>query len=179
MRAIRRRGAGFTLFEVTVVICVVALLAAIGAERMLRYAELAEQSGMETTVSTLRSALALQFAARYLRGDRAGIDALASQNPFEWLARQPENYLGVLQGPGYAGLARGAWYFDPVRREAVYLPQRTRYLVADAADPAIRFAARVVFAPVAAEGKEAVLQSLDMAPVRPYRWILDSGWREK
>jgi prepilin-type N-terminal cleavage/methylation domain-containing protein len=56
--------AGFTLFELIVVICLVGIFAAVALDRLLRYQEIAEKTAMQSTIGALRSAQTLQAAAR-------------------------------------------------------------------------------------------------------------------
>lgn len=167
----RSSGRGFSLLELVIVIGLVAVLATVAIDRMLRYLELAEKAGMETTVSSLRSALALKFAATYLRGKPGDINALGAQNPFDWLAEKPGNYLGEYADPTPDEVAPGSWYYDSVRRVVVYAPLRTRYLAQPAGDTRIRFAVAVRFDPSPADGGARVLSRLDVAPQQPYDWF--------
>lgn len=170
-----RPGRGFSLLELVVVIGVVAVLVAIAAERMLRYVELAEKVTMETTVSTLKSALALRFAAAYLGGQQGEIARLPLENPFDWLAERPGTYVGELYDPRLKDLPRGVWYFDRSRRQTVYVPARTRYLVADpSGDPRIFFLTRVNFGPSSVDDRRRELKQLDLAPTVAYNWFRDS-----
>lgn len=157
------------------VVALVAVLAAVAMDRMLRYLELAERSAMETTASTLRSAMALRFAAAYLGGTPADIDALGTQNPFDWLAERPGNYAGEFANPNLDEVEKGTWYFDSVGRTAVYVPQRTRYLRSAAApgDTRIPFKAALRFER-AGIGSERVLTQLGFAPVQNYDWSIES-----
>ena len=144
----RPAAAGFTLLELAVVVAIVALLASFGAERMLRYAEQAEKGAMDQAVGAMKSALSLRFGAFYVRGQQAAIDALASENPMDWLAEKPPGYHGVLRAPDRDTLERPGWYYDASSRELVYLPARTRYLAGRAgAERQIRYRVAVEFGP--------------------------------
>lgn len=119
------RGRGFTLFELIVVICLVAVLAAVLLDRLLRYQEIAEKTAMESTIGALRSAQALQLSARILHGGLPAAAALAEENPIDWLAAPPSGYLGGLWDA--SSVPPGSWYFDMKNKELVYRPQRTRF----------------------------------------------------
>ena len=60
---------GFTLIELIVVVCIVALCAALLLDRLRFYQEAAEKAVMEYTVATLKSALQLRVAALLVRGE--------------------------------------------------------------------------------------------------------------
>jgi general secretion pathway protein G len=66
-RALMRHG-GFTLLELIIVVCLVAIFASVALDRLLRYQEIAEKTAMQATVGALRSAQALQVAARIMSG---------------------------------------------------------------------------------------------------------------
>jgi prepilin-type N-terminal cleavage/methylation domain-containing protein len=174
MPAPKTRPPGFTLLELTVVVVVVAVLIAVALDRLLRYAELAERAAMEQSISAMKSALGLRFAALYLRGRVGAIQALPEENPMDWLAERPPGYLGELWGPALETLERPSWYFDRARRELVYAPLRTRYLVPSRAnDPRIRYRVIVDFAPGPDFGGAAELRRLGMEPTEPYNWFQD------
>lgn len=172
MRSLRQRRAGFSLLELAVVVAVVALLITVALERMLRYVELAEKGHMEQTIGVVRSALGLRFAGLYVQGKTAEIQALAGENPMDWLAERPPGYVGVLWDPRLADVERGIWYFERSRHVLVYVPSRTRYLVVGPdGDPRIGFRAMVDFR--APAGGSLQLERLGMEPVRPYNWFED------
>ena len=169
-----RTAAGFTLFELVLVVCLVGIFASVGLERMLRYQELAEKTAMERTINILRSALAMQLAARISSGGIAQTAGLAQENPMDWLAERPSNYLGALHATTDAETARGSWYFDPNSGELVYRLNLTRFFNPgpDRKDQ-IRFRAVVRLAPQ--ENTQPVddskdLQELTIRPTRPYLW---------
>lgn len=173
--ASRHRRLGFTLLELAVVVCVVALLASVGLERLLRYQELAEKAAMENAASVMRSALGLRFAALYLDGNVGEIDRLAQENPMDWLAQRPPNYLGVLWSPPLESLPKGSWYYDKMTNLLVYYPDRTAHLERpDPKDPRIRFKVAVDFGQAGGSGRRQ-LSSLGIEPVQPYAWFVDDG----
>lgn len=165
-----KRHYGFTLVELTVVVCIVAVLFGVALDRLLRYQELGERAAMELNINAINSALAMRFAALYLRGGRAAVEAEAGRNPIDFLRQPPENYLGELFDPSIASLPRRSWYFDLGSRQLVYLPDRRRYLSSDSgSSDMLRF--RVdpggVFSDSA--GVRELRPPL-VGPVRPFRW---------
>jgi len=165
-----RLRAGFSLFEVVVVICLVGIFASILLDRVLRYQEIAEKTAMETTLGALRSAQVLQLGARIIHGGLPAAAKLADENPIEWLAEPPPGYLGALHDASIANVPKGSWYFDLKNKELIYRPQRTRFLV-PGPDGSDRLRFRVV---VKLEGIEkAVVPSiaeLGIRPVVPINW---------
>lgn len=153
-------------------VCIVAVLFSVGLERLRRYAELAEKSAMEQSVSAMRSALGLRFAALYLKGSSEAIQRLTDENPMEWLAEKPPGYLGELWAPELVGLERPSWYYDRRTRELVYVPLRTRFLQAGpAGDVRIRYKVVVQFRPAAEAGGLPSLERLGIDPSAPIRWF--------
>jgi len=162
---------GFTLIELIVVICVVATLMAIALDRLLRYQEFAEKTGMELNVAAINTALGLKFASDVIRGRHAAVGVRPRQNPVHLLARPPGDYLGVLDDPDISRLPRRTWYFDRMSAELVYLPGQTRYLrVGDGANRGIRFRIEYVGDPPPEDPGARVLQQPVLRPVHPYRW---------
>ena len=167
------RRAGFTLLELVIVICLVAILASVALERLLRYQEIAEKTAMEATISALRSAQTLQAAARITgSGGLASVATLSNENPFTWLADWPAGYLGALQDPSVAEIPKGSWYFDLKNMELVYHPQYTRFFT-----PAPGMGNRIRFRVVvrlggdeAGKGPPRELSELSVRPVGSIRW---------
>ena len=90
MRTLR----GFTLLELVVVISIIGILGVVLAQRLQRYAELAEKTSMEYTANVINTALLFEFSSRITKSRRGDIPSLADVNPVKWLAPQPGNYLG-------------------------------------------------------------------------------------
>lgn len=120
---------GFTLLELVVVICLVGIFASVALDRLLRYQEIAEKATMDATIGALRSAEALQVAARITTGGFASVAELADENPIDWLAAPPAGYAGAFDNPAALSLPPGSWYFDNRNKELVYIPERTRFFV--------------------------------------------------
>jgi len=78
----RRAVPGFTLIELIIVVCIVALCAALLLDRLRFYQEAAEKAAMEYTVATMKSALQLRVAAMLVRGEEGSIGKLARSNPW-------------------------------------------------------------------------------------------------
>ncbi len=168
MRAARRACLGFTLFELVVVVCLVAFFAAVALDRFLRYQEIAEKAAMQSTIGALRSAEALQASARILHGGLASVAALAEENPIDWLAAPPAGYQGALYDPAAARPPKGSWYFDLRNKELVYRPERARYFIpAPDGDDSIHFKV-IVKLGTTAGGAERSLSELDVRPTGPY-----------
>lgn len=170
----RRPARGFTLLELIVVVCLVAVLAAVLLERLLRYQELAEKTAMEQTVGVLRSALALQFAGRVAVGGLAAAQDLAGQNPMDWLAERPPNYIGVLYDPSETDVAKGNWYFDKQNGDLVYRPRRTQFFTPGPDGKAqVRFRPRILIGPgPAVQGRPGLPENSELRIVAapPYLW---------
>ena len=164
-----RRERGFTLLELTIVIGVISVLAAIFLDRALVSMEAAERMAMENQARMIGSALQLQMAALITSGRERDMASLARGNPLDWLQTKPPNYLGELAvAPGDDHTA-GNWYYDVGSGETVYLVRRGAGFDADARGrKEVRYRVRVVhekFGDERADVVGAVFQ-----PVLPYRW---------
>lgn len=125
-----RRHGGFTLLELVVVICIVALLTGFAARRLLALRVEAERAALGQVVGGLQAAVSLELLTRIARGrdgDRE-LAALAGSNPMSLLIEPPYNYVGELDGADPVRLAEsvrpGRWYFDQRAAQLVY---RARY----------------------------------------------------
>lgn len=164
---------GFTLIELVVVICVVALLMGVALDRLLRYQELGERTAMEQNIAVINVALTMKFAALMAAGRGPAIEKEVGANPVDLLARPPQNYLGALYAPEPASLPRGSWYFDRESGDLVYVPSRHRFLSAppDAAS-GLRFRISLSQPSRPDEGLTELRQALIRAK-QPYRWTIE------
>jgi general secretion pathway protein G len=170
----RRPGpAGFTLLELIVVICLIAVFASFALERLLRYQEIAEKTAMEANLGAMRSGQGMKAAATLVTGGLQALPKLADENPIDWLADPPAGYLGALSNPPLSAVPKGSWYFDMKNKELVYRPQRTRFLISGAdGDDRIRFKVIVKLTFDAADkGLVRELSELAIRPVVPVRWF--------
>lgn len=166
----RRAGAGFTLFELILVIGILSVLVAVLVDRTLANLELAEKTAMETQAMSIGSALNLQMAAMISAGRFGELAVLQDQNPFDWLTEKPGNYLGAFDAAPAGTRVEGNWYYDRRLREAVYLVKRGDRFTPDAAGrKRVRYQARPVQA-VNAHGATEI-SGFTFRPVEPYRWL--------
>jgi prepilin-type N-terminal cleavage/methylation domain-containing protein len=168
------RARGFTLVELVVVVCIVAILFGVALERLTRYQELGERTAMELNIAAINVALAMKFAALVAAGRGAAIEKEASANPVELLARAPENYLGALYAPAAESLPRQSWYYDRASGELVYVPSRTRYL-SQPPDAASGLRFRVSLLDPGSRPDEGLreLRQAVIRPRQPYTWDIE------
>ncbi|MBI3898115.1 MAG: prepilin-type N-terminal cleavage/methylation domain-containing protein [Gammaproteobacteria bacterium] len=167
---------GFSLFELVVVVVLIALLMVIAIARFLALQADAERVAMETIAGTLRSALGMKVAESIVADQLSGLAVLEGSNPMERLAETPTNYLGALPKPDPAQLEKGNWYFDQTNGELVYLVRNKAQFSGGAANPPrARFAVRLVYTDRNGNGRfdkgvDAV-EGLRLAPIEPYQWM--------
>jgi prepilin-type N-terminal cleavage/methylation domain-containing protein len=163
------RSRGFTLIELIVVVCVVALLFGVALDRLLRYQELGERAALEQNIAAMNTALTMKFAGYVISGKPAAIEAEVGSNPIDLLARPPENYLGELVDPERKALPPRSWYFDRGSGELVYLPGRSRYLtITSASHDGLRFRISLTEAREARE-----LRQPFVGPSVPFTWQIE------
>ena len=168
------RKSGFTLVELLVVICIVALLFAIALDRLLRYQELGERAAMEQNIAAMNVALTMKFAALVVAGRGEAIQKEAGANPVDLLARPPGNYLGALYLPQPGSVPARSWYFDRASGDLVYVPGRTRYLTEPPnAEHGLHF--RVVLGDPSPRREPGVteLRVPMVLPMQAYRWSIE------
>ena len=168
------KAKGFTLIELIIVVCIVALLFGVALERLLRFQELGERAAMEQNIAAINVALTMKFAALVAAGRGPAIEKELGANPVELLARPPENYLGALYAPSAGTLPARSWYYDRASGELVYVPGRTRYL-SEPPDAAHGLRFRVVLSDPARPAVEGIteLRQAFIRPSTPYRWTID------
>jgi general secretion pathway protein G len=168
------RGSGFTLIELVVVVCVVAVFFGIALDRLLRYRELAERTAVEQNLAAINVALTSKFAALIATGRGEAIAGEVGANPVNLLARPPENYLGELYSPPPDSLAPRSWHFDRQSGDLVYMPGRTRYLVTPQPESGLHF--RVMLTGPAPSAGSVPLRELRqpyIAARSAYRWVIE------
>jgi general secretion pathway protein G len=166
-----RSGAGFTLIELIIVVCIVALCALLLLDRLRFYQEAAEKAVMEYNVGVVKSALQLRVAALLVRGEERKIEALARVNPIDWLVDPPPGYRGEFRAP-LPVVPRGSWYFDATRNELVYVPNLDGHLerLADGSKR-LRFRVRLDFEPTESDSGSKRIAGMGVEPVTPYTWF--------
>ncbi len=169
------RQGGFTLLELMVVACVVAVLATVLLNRVRFYQKMAEKAAVEQTVGVLQSALQLRVAALIVSNRLSEVDDLVQQNPMLWLAQKPNNYAGEYFDQLPEGDVSGRWYFDLKERNLVYFVHSGAKKDKDAALPQLRFKTNLVLAassfPVAerpVSGK--AIEGVVLEQIVPYVW---------
>ena len=164
-------SSGFTLIELIVVICIVALCATLLIERLRFYQEAAEKAAMEYTVATLKSALQLRVAVMLVKGQEGKIGILARSNPVDWLTEPPAGYRGEFRAPQPA-VPRGSWYFDATRSEIVYVPNLDAHLDRlEDGSKRLRFRVRIDLEPIEPDSEVRRFSGMRVEPVTPYTWF--------
>jgi len=168
-----RREAGLSLLEFTLVVIVIAALAALAAERITAMQLAMERAAVQRTVAAMRTAHAMEFAAAVAQGRREEIGAWQGGNALT-LIEGREVLAGAAQGDDAAPAAEvavraarggvrpgpGRWYYDAERAEVVY---RVAY-AASGAERAAEGRWRVVV-----EGDDAP-RGLALVNVQPPQW---------
>ena len=165
---------GFTLFELIVVVCIVALMAGILLNRLRVYEEAAEKAAMQQTAAAIKSALQMRAASYMISGRDNEIENLRNENPAKWLQENPANYAGEFYADAYARIRPGSWYFDLNRREFIYVIN-----LGDNFKPGpdgrkwVRYRVGIGYeeTPLQAGATRKVLSAITFAPVQPYVWF--------
>ncbi len=167
----RRRLCGASQLELAAGIALVAIFLVVFVERAFYYQEYAEKTAMEMTVANMRTGLRYRIADLIMRNRLSEIPTLADENPVNWLAEPPQNYLGEFDSSPPDGTA-GKWFYDKRSRELVYTVNNRRHFVPyDGGDFTVRYrAARMQApAPVASQASRAQVW-VSLAQQRDYAW---------
>ena len=118
---------GFTLIELVIVICIVGILSATLLKRVWFYQDQAEKAAMEQVAGALQSSLTMEYARLLTRGRESEISALVTENPMNWLAKIPSNYVGEYYDISPRTVSPGNWAFDLKSRNLIYIVDRGDY----------------------------------------------------
>ena len=168
------RDAGFTLFELIVVVCIVAVMAGILFNRLQVYEEAAEKAAMQQTAAAIKSALQMRVASYMISGRDNEIENLRNENPVSWLQEKPADYSGEFYADAYARVRPGSWYFDLTRRELIYVINLDgNFKPGPYARKWVRYRVRIGYEEVPERGgpPRKVLNAVSFAPVQPYAWF--------
>jgi len=169
-----RASKGFTLLELIVVVCIVALLATALLSRVWFYQEQAEKTAMVEVAGVIQSELLMRYGQMMIHGAEAQIPALATDNPMSWLAKAPRNYAGEFFASEPGALVPGSWVFDLKSHELIYTLDRTDFFVpASDGKKWIRYRVKLMYEPfpgVPAEAQKRLAGVL-FEPVEPYKWL--------
>ncbi|MCG2584549.1 type II secretion system protein [Massilia sp. TS11] len=122
------RQRGFSLFELAMVVIVVALLGGALLNRVEYYQEQAELTARDQILANVQAALTLKLASVLVKGQDKQLESLERDNPVELLAKKPSNYVGEYFAPKLEDIEPGSWYFDKKDHKLVYFPNHTRNL---------------------------------------------------
>ncbi len=168
------RPKGFTLLELIVVVCIIAILGSVLMNRIWFYQEQAERAAMEQVGAALQSALTLQYGKLMLRGKEKEAGVLATENPMSWLAKKPANYEGEFYNPTPQSAAPGSWIFDLKTRELVYLVDRSEYFTPGKDGVKwVRYRVNLVYEDAPGEGgkENRAVAGAVIEPVESYLWF--------
>lgn len=124
--SVRGDQCGASFVEFAVCMALMAIFVGVLLERGLYYQEYAEKTAMESTAENIRTGLRYKVADLILANRVSEIQALADENPMNWLAERPPNYLGELESAP-DDEPKGQWYFDKRNRELVYTVNNRRH----------------------------------------------------
>ncbi len=173
-RARAKAQAGFSLFELIVVVCIVAVMAGILFNRLRVYEEAAEKAAMQQTAAAIKSALQMRVAAYMIAARENEIENLLKENPVGWLQESPASYAGEFHADAYARVRPGSWYFDLARRELVYvLNLADNFKAGPDGRKWVRYRVRLEYEREPEKGAQPrkVLSAVGFAPVQPYVWF--------
>jgi hypothetical protein len=149
----RGKQVGFTLFELVGIMFIASMLSVLLYDQFMRYQSLAEKTVMEMTVINMRSGLRLRVAELMMEGKMDEMAGLVHENPINWLAAPPPNYIGAFQNPEQHAIRTNAWYFDTKQHELIYMSGRRDIFATEPIhETAVHFRVAVVIHPPVKDG---------------------------
>jgi len=166
---------GFSLFELVVVISIVAVLMGIFINRVLYYQEQAEKTAMVGVAGAIQSALIMQYGQILTRGKISDVEWLAKDNPMNWLQQKPDNYAGEFHDPTPLTVKPGNWVFDLDSRDLIYVPSLVNnFRPGKDGKQWIRYHVAIHYEPSrlpSLQNAPSELTGMLFEPVEPYSWF--------
>ncbi len=164
------------MFEFVVAVILVSILVGVAANRISLIHGRYEAAAMAGVLGSLRSALGIALAARIVDKHNGSIAALDGCNPFDLLARRPENYGGVVDKPQPSSLQPGYWYFDSASGEVIYRVREAAWFKGSLPGPArARFRVVLGFTDRDGDGQFTAgvdsLHGIDLRAIDDYSWL--------
>lgn len=171
----KRRLCGASKFEFSLIVALIGIFSAFLLNRLSYYEERAEKATMESTASTIKSALRIQMSKLMIEGRAQDYALLAQQNPLDWLqqkAGKDDDPNGNLI-PDKTVL--DAWHFDPASRTLIYTVKHGDYFVPDSTGlKRVRWKIKVITGASQlnedSHGNQLVT-GLALELVEPYQWF--------
>ncbi len=162
---------GFTLFELVVVVVLVASLVAVLLPKFYQLTLRAEALQVQGVIGTLRSALGVKVVRALYSDERlTASDYNGKSNLYvmqNLLDQQPESYLGVIENSD----KRGSWYDDKENHELVYVMKNDSIVSGVSGSPTkVRWRIEAVYSGEKTENK---FLGLVLQPATKHKWEID------
>ncbi|MYM34573.1 prepilin-type N-terminal cleavage/methylation domain-containing protein [Duganella sp. FT94W] len=118
---VSRKQRGFSFFELTIAVIVVAILSGLLLLRIRNFQVEAEHAAVKMIVSNIRSAIEITAMQAKLSSSSEDLTLLTEENPFNLLKVKPANYVGELYSPSAEEIGKGNWCFDRADKSLIYL----------------------------------------------------------
>lgn len=161
------------MFELVAVVCLIAVLAGVGNNRLRYYQELAEKAVMDLTLAAMTAGLRYRVAGILINSSVRSVVALERINPVSFLQDPPRGYMGEFLAPE-VNVEAGSWYYDSARFEIVYVPALTDHLAVDGGGAKLRFRVKLMYdrpVDVTVSNDQPMVVGVRMEPAVNYKWF--------
>lgn len=117
----RRHSSGFSLFEMVVTICSIAILYMVAEQRLNDLPAAAERASFQAVLEQIKAGVKFEMFHRLAKGGPNRIAQLEGVNPMNLLIETPSNYGGALETVTDAVPRRNAWYYETSTGQLVYV----------------------------------------------------------
>lgn len=176
MRGLRFQGqSGASLLEMVSLTCLIVIFIWIVMVKIWELREVAERTGVASTIGTLRSALGMEVAGRAVKQGMPAVVALEGSNPMKLLEIMPPNYMGELKNADPSTIPGRQWYFDLDEGVLVYRVEfKENFSSSLPGPPRIRLAIRVSYQDTDRNGKfepqHDRLHNVSLRQLDEYHW---------
>jgi hypothetical protein len=112
---------GFTLFELVVSICTVAILYMVAEQRLSELPASAERASFYGVLEQIKTGVNFKMVSTLAAGGSSDVLRWEGRNPIEFLLQAPTNYQGEVERVTQKSAQARAWYYESETGHLVYV----------------------------------------------------------
>lgn len=179
MRAFYKRAQGFSFFELTLVVCAIALLGVVVLHYMTSIQARAERVTVEQTITMLQNSATLKVADHIIDSNKKALVKYEKSNPIKLLIKPPANYIGEVEKFIAKNVEPGSWVFEKRSNSLIYVVRFADYIESQLKSPErLKFSLNLVYTDedqnLRFDPNVDSVEGLVLKSHAKYRWLTES-----